>query len=33
VFCHAVILDSASEGPNGVALDLVRINPHPGAVE
>ena len=33
VFCSAMILDSASDGPNGAALDLVRVNPLPGTVE
>jgi hypothetical protein len=33
VFCTAMILDPESLVPSGVALRLVRINPHPGAVE
>jgi hypothetical protein len=31
VFCTAMIVDAAAVG--GVALDLVRANPHPGAVQ
>ena len=33
VFCTAYLMDTDTSGPNGVALHLVRINPHPGAVE
>ena len=33
VFCSAMILDSATSGPNGAALHLIRVNPHPGTVE
>jgi hypothetical protein len=33
VFCSAYMMDTETNGPSGVALHLVRINPHPGAVE
>jgi hypothetical protein len=33
VFCQAYLVDAASPTPSGVPLHLVRINPHPGAVE
>ena len=33
VFCTAAIVDTNTSGPNGVALNLVRVNPHPGTVE
>ena len=33
VFCTALLLDATTDGPNGVTLDLVRVNPHPGTVE
>ena len=33
VFCNAMIVDAAANVPNGIALDLVRVNPHPGTVE
>jgi hypothetical protein len=33
VFCTAMMVDATTAGPNGIALNLVRINPHPGAVE
>jgi hypothetical protein len=33
VFCSAMVLDPDSTTPNGVALHLVRVNPHPGTVE
>ena len=33
VFCTAHILDASSEVPNGIDPHIVRVNPHPGAVE
>jgi hypothetical protein len=33
VFCSAWLMDTKTHGPSGVPLHLVRINPHPGAVE
>ena len=33
MFCTASIMDTETSGPNGVALHLVRVNPHPGTVE
>lgn len=33
VFCTAMIVDADTAGPNGIALNLVRVNPHPGTVE
>ena len=29
---HAMLMDAAPDGPNGVALHLVRVKPHPGRV-
>jgi hypothetical protein len=33
MFCSAMLLDAAASAPHGVALHLVRVNPHPGTVE
>ena len=33
VFCQAYLVDASAIVPNGVALHLVRVNPHPGTVE
>jgi hypothetical protein len=33
VFCTAYLIDTDASGPNGMALHLVRVNPHPGTVE
>jgi hypothetical protein len=33
VFCNAMILGPDAIEPTGVALNLVRVNPHPGTVE
>ena len=33
VFCSALIVDPSRVSANGVALHLVRVNPHPGTVE
>jgi hypothetical protein len=33
VFCTAMIVNAATEDPNGSPLHLVRVNPHPGTVE
>ena len=33
VFCTAMIVEADSNDLNGVQLNLVRVNPHPGTVE
>ena len=33
VFCTAYLMDTETLGPNGMALHLIRVNPHPGTVE
>jgi hypothetical protein len=33
VFCTASIIDASVADPEGFSLHLIRINPHPGAVE
>jgi hypothetical protein len=33
VFCNAMIVDAGAAIPDGIALHLVRVNPHPGTVE
>jgi len=33
VFCTAKTISASAAYPDGVALDLVRVNPHPGTVE
>jgi hypothetical protein len=33
VFCTAMIVDPEALIPSGIALHLVRVNPHPGTVE
>jgi hypothetical protein len=35
IYCSAMLVhaDGASSGPAGVALHMVRLNPHPGTVE
>jgi hypothetical protein len=33
VFCTAMIVDVSAFEPSGIALHLVRVNPHPGTVE
>lgn len=33
IHCTAMIVDAASTVPNGIALHMVRFNPHPGSVE
>jgi hypothetical protein len=33
VFCTAMIVDASTIDPVGIALHLVRVNPHPGTVE
>ena len=33
VFCSAMIVGAAGPIPNGIALHMVRVNPHPGTVE
>jgi hypothetical protein len=33
VFCTAMMVDPTADVPSGIALHLVRINPHPGTVE
>ena len=33
VFCTAMIVNAATDDPNGSPIHLVRVNPHPGTVE
>ena len=33
VFCTAMLVDQSAFEPSGIALHLVRVNPHPGTVE
>ena len=33
VFCTAMIVNAATDDPNGSLIHLVRVNPHPGTVE
>ena len=33
LFCSAIVVDPSLANANGVALHLVRVNPHPGTVE